>query len=84
LTVDVDAVEVAVDEVGRILRADGGDLVLVEANPATLRVRLALELDDVSCADCILPPDDLEQTIRVAIERRVAGEFELVVDDPRR
>jgi hypothetical protein len=82
--VDVDAVGVAVDEVGRILRADGGDLVLVEANPVTLRVRLALRLDDVSCADCILPPADLEQTIRLAIERRVPGEFELVVDDPRR
>ena len=81
---DVDAVAVAVDEVGRILRADGGDLVLLEANPATLRVRLALHLGDVSCADCILPPDDLEQTIRLAIGRRVPGEFELVVDDPRR
>jgi hypothetical protein len=82
--VDVDAVRVAVGEVGRILRADGGDLVLVEANPATLRVRLALQLEDVSCADCILPPDELEATIRVAIERRVPGEFELLVDDPRR
>jgi hypothetical protein len=38
----------------------------------------------VSCGDCILPPDDLEETIRVAIERRVPGEFELLVDDPRR
>jgi hypothetical protein len=82
--VDVGAVEVAVDEVGRILRADGGDLVLIEADPAARRVRLALRLEDVSCADCILPPDDLEQTIRLAIERRVPGELELLVDDPRR
>ncbi len=81
---DVDAVRVAIDEVGRILRADGGDLVLVEVNPAALRVRLALRLDDVSCAECILPPDDLEQTIRLAIGRRVPGELELIVDDPRR
>jgi hypothetical protein len=81
--VDVDAVGIAVDEVGRILRADGGDLVLIEADPATLRVRIALRLDDVSCADCILAPDDLARTLRAAIERRVPGEFELVVDDPR-
>jgi hypothetical protein len=82
--VDVDAVGGAVEEVGRILRADGGDLVLVEADPAALRVRLALVLDDVSCADCILAPDDLARTIRDAIARRVPGEFELLVDDPRR
>jgi hypothetical protein len=82
--VDVDAVGLAVDEVGRILRADGGDLVLVEADPARLRVRLALHLDDVSCADCILAPDELARTIREAIERRVPGELELLVDDPRR
>jgi hypothetical protein len=82
--VDVDAVRVAVGEVGRILRADGGDLLLVEANPATRRVRLALRLEDVLCADCILPPDELEQTIRLAIERRVPGELELLLDDPRR
>jgi hypothetical protein len=82
--VDVGAVGVAVEEIGRILRADGGDLVLVEADPTTLRVHLALVLQDVSCADCILAPDDLERTIRHAIERRVPGEFELLVDDPRR
>ena len=81
---DPAAVAAAVDEVGRILRADGGDLHLIEADPSTLRVRLRLELDDVSCADCVLAPDALRETIEVAIARRVPGEFELVVDDPRR
>lgn len=81
---DAMAVNAAVDEVGALLRADGGVLVLVEADPTTLRIRLALRFDDVPCADCILAPDDLEQTIRAAIGRRVPGEFELLVDDPRR
>jgi len=82
--VDAEAVAVAVDEVGRILRADGADLLLIDADPKTLRVRLALRFDDVSCADCILAPDELEQTINAAISRRVPGEFELLLDDPRR
>ena len=81
---DAHAVAVAVDEVGRMLRADGADLVLVEADPTTLRVRLELRFDDVSCEDCILAPDQLEQTINAAIGRRVPGEFELLLDDPRR
>ena len=81
---DPDAVAVAVDEVGRILRADGGDLVLLEADLKTLRVRLELRFDDVSCEECILAPAELEETIRASIARRVPGEFELVLDDPRR
>ena len=84
MSFDVDAVTAAVDEVGRIIRADGGDLVLVAADPATLRVSLRLELDDVSCAECVLPPEQLRATIEQAIGRRVPGEFELVLTDPRR
>jgi hypothetical protein len=82
--VDTDAVARAVDEVGRILRADGADLLLVEADPKTLRVRLELRFDDVSCEECILAPDQLAETVQAAISRRVPGEFELVLADPRR
>jgi hypothetical protein len=82
--VDTEAVAQAVDEVGRILRADGADLLLVEADPKTLRVRLELRFDDVSCEECILPPDQLAKTVQAAIGRRVPGEFELVLADPRR
>lgn len=84
MTMDPDAVATAVGEVGRVLRADGGELRLVSADPVTLRVHLRLELEDVSCADCILAPDALRETIRASIATRVPGEFELVVDDPRR
>jgi hypothetical protein len=84
MTMDPDRVAAAVDELAGFLRADGADLLLRDANTKTARVHLALVLDDVSCEDCILPPDELRETIGVALERRIAGEFELVLDDPRR
>jgi hypothetical protein len=77
-------VEGAVTEVGRALRADGGDLVLVDADDRTARIRVRVELDDVSCAECVLPPDQLRDTLDASLRRRIPEEFELVVDDPRR
>ena len=81
--IDDASVGAAVDEVGRILRADGADLLLVEANAKTARVHLRLVLDAVGCEECVLPPDMLRETINDALERRIVGEFELVLDDPR-
>jgi Fe-S cluster biogenesis protein NfuA len=80
---DRDAVVEAVDEVARILRADGADLELREANPKTARIHLVLILEAVSCEECVLPPQMLFETIERSLQRRVPGEFELVVDDPR-
>ena len=73
----------AVDEVARILRADGADLEVLEANAKTARIHLALVLDSVSCEECVLPPEMLYETIEQALQRRVRAEFELVLDDPR-
>jgi hypothetical protein len=81
---DETLVAAAVDELAGFLRPDGADLILRDANPKTARVHLTLVLDDVNCADCILAPDELRETITAALERRIAGEFELVLDDPRR
>jgi hypothetical protein len=80
---DLQGIADAVEEVGRLLRADGADLLLVEADPKTLRIRLCLRLDSVDCTDCVLPPGELAQTIAQAIRTRVRGEFELLIDDPR-
>jgi len=84
VTIEPAAVSAAVDELAGFLRADGADLLVRDADPKTARIRLALVLDDVSCADCILAPDELRDTIADALQRRIAGEFELVIDDPRR
>ncbi len=74
----------AVEELARMLRADGADLLLLEADPRTLRVRLEVRFDNVTCAECVLAPDELVRTVTEAIGRRVPGEFELVLEDPRR
>ena len=80
---DQRAVTTAVEEVARILRADGADLELVEANAKTARIHLTLILESVSCEECVLPPEMLYETIAQSLQRRVPGEFELVLDDPR-
>jgi hypothetical protein len=84
VSLDPAAVATAVDEVGALLRLDGADLRLLEADPATDRVHLQLVLENASCADCILPPVDLVDAIEHAIKRRSPGELELIVEDPRR
>ena len=81
---DREQVANAVHEEGRMLRADGGDLILVDVDPKAARIHLRLELSGVSCLDCILPPDFLRQVINDCLARRIPGEFELVLDDPRR
>jgi Fe-S cluster biogenesis protein NfuA len=80
---DREQVARAVHEEGQMLRADGGDLVLVDVDAAAARVHLRLDLAGVSCLDCILPPDFLRQVIDDCLRRRIPGEFELRLDDPR-
>jgi Fe-S cluster biogenesis protein NfuA len=81
---DREQVATAVHEEGRMLRADGGDLILVDVDPKAARIHLRLDLSGVSCLDCILPPDFLHQVISDCLQRRLAREFEVVLDDPRR
>jgi Fe-S cluster biogenesis protein NfuA len=73
----------AVEEMGALLRLDGADLQLVSADPKTDRIEVALELGGVDCEDCVMPPELLRQMIADAVSRRVRGEFELVLRDPR-
>jgi len=81
---DQDAVRETVDEMSALLRSDGADLRLVEADPKTARIELRLELEGAECEDCVLPAELLEQMLSEALSRRVRGEFELVLHDPRR
>ena len=80
---DPQAVSEAIAELAPVLQADGADLTLVEANPATSRIEVRLEVTDASCAECVLPGPLLEQVISAAISRRVPSEFELILHDPR-
>jgi Fe-S cluster biogenesis protein NfuA len=81
---DEQAVAATIDEMGALLRSDGADLRLVDANPKTARIEVALELEGAECEECVLPPELLEQMISDALSRSVRGEFELVLHDPRR
>ena len=76
-------VALKVHDVGAFLRADGADLTLVEADPATARIRLRLELVDASCEECVLPPPALLSTLNFALQQELHTEFELIVEDPR-
>ena len=80
---NVDAVAETVDEMAALLRSDGADLRLVSADPKTDRIEISLELEGAECEECVLPADLLRQMINDALARRVTGEFELVLHDPR-
>jgi hypothetical protein len=84
MTFDRSSVVAAVDDIAGFLRADGADLLVRAADPKTDRIHLALVVEDVTCAECVLPPDDLRATVADALQRRIPGEFELILDDPRR
>jgi hypothetical protein len=80
---DTHAVDEAVQELDAMVRADGARLALVAADPATARVEVALDLSQVDCLDCVLPPQFLEQMLTDALAQRVGADFELVLRDPR-
>ena len=81
---DTTAVDAAVQELDALMRADGAELVLVSTDPKTARIEVSLDLSRVECLECVLAPEFLEQMLNDALARRVAGEFELVLRDPRR
>jgi Fe-S cluster biogenesis protein NfuA len=79
-----EAIATAVHETGKVLRADGADLVLVEGNARAARIHVKLELEGANCEDCIVPPDLLESIVSQDLRRALHDEFELIIDDPRR
>ena len=74
-------IESALDDVRALLRADGGDLELLDATGGTVRLRLVLA--DASCADCVLPKPLLSDVVRDALVKRGADVTDVDIDDPR-
>ncbi|HEY3716111.1 MAG TPA: hypothetical protein VGL39_16415 [Jatrophihabitantaceae bacterium] len=72
-----------IEEVQLVVSADGARLDLIDADESNL-VHLKLSLEDVSCADCVLPHDRLVDVIEASL-RRHTGDNSLCVeiDDPR-
>ena len=77
---DVDS---ALEEVRPLVQADGADLVLRDFDDAQGHVVLGLDLANVSCLECVLPPELLHSMISDAFTRRVPGLSGVVVEDPR-
>lgn len=77
------AIQSAVDEMRALMQADGADLVVKEIDVAAARVHLAVDLANVECLDCVVPPDMLRRVIGDAIAKKHPGELELLIDDPR-
>jgi hypothetical protein len=78
-----EAITAAVEEMRTLLQADGADLTIKELNPGAARLHLVVELANVECLDCVVPPDMLRRVITDAIAKKSPGELEILIDDPR-
>ena len=74
----------AVAVVGSLLQADGAAISLVAADPKRARIELTLDLRNVACMDCVVPPDLLHEMVETAFANHLHEELEVVVNDPRR
>jgi len=79
------AIDDAVEAARSVVRGDGADLVLVEANERRARIELRLDVSSLHCDDgaCLLPGHLLEPMIMARLKDHVEGEFELRLQDPR-
>jgi Fe-S cluster biogenesis protein NfuA len=84
MSVDGVALAAGVEELRALLRADGADLQIVGTDGEADRVHLRLDLANVECLECVIPPDMLDQMIRDGLRRRVAPDLDVIFDDPRR
>ncbi len=80
---DDDQVVKALAPLRQLLRSDGGDMSLLDVDRAQGAVRLRLELEDASCADCVMPRAYLEQVALNVLRRSLPELLAVTVDDPR-
>jgi len=81
---DIGAVAVAVAELSTLVRGDGAELHLVGVDSRRSVVELELDMATAGCEDCVLPPDRLLAMVRESLQRRLPGDYQVTVDDPRR
>lgn len=79
------SIDDAVEAARSVVRGDGADLVLVEANEKRARIELCLDVSNLHCDNgaCLLPGHLLEPMIMARLKDHVDGEFELRLQDPR-
>ena len=80
---DAKLVERTVAELSAMFEGDGAALRLMGVDSERGMVQVALSLDDVSCADCVLPPDRLHEVVFAALRRATPAVTRLELADPR-
>ena len=78
------ALGAAIAEISLLVQADGGGVAVDEEVEVPGQVRLRLDLEGVSCPECLLPPDLLGDMVETIVRRHLpqVGVVEFV--DPRR
>lgn len=78
-------IDAALADARALVRSDGADLELVEADAKASRIVLRLDVDDARCStgSCVMPGEILRPLIADAIARHLHEEFELRLIDPR-
>jgi hypothetical protein len=71
------------DELSDLIAGDGARLELAGLDQSAKEVRIALVLDDVDCADCVLPSDHLRTLITDRLADKRCGLTRVQLDDPR-
>ena len=80
-----ETIDAALEEARSLVRSDGADFELVEADEKIARIVLRLDVSNASCETgaCVLPGEMLKPLVTEAIARHIPGEFELQILDPR-
>ena len=79
--VTTEQVETAVAPLRAMLQLDGGDLLVVETGDTS--ATFAIELENASCAECVLPAEMIESIIAKELAGSIPQITEVVVRDPR-
>jgi hypothetical protein len=71
-----------ITEVQALISADGAQLHLLDSTPDAVHLRL--DLEDASCADCVLPAQHLAAVVADVLRRHTGNAaLEVRIDDPR-
>jgi Fe-S cluster biogenesis protein NfuA len=81
--IDEATINPALDEVRALVQADGGDMQLVDVDPAAGSVSLKLILEGASCEECVMPREFLEQIALDMLRRTLPDVATVAIDDPR-
>jgi hypothetical protein len=77
------AIEATLAELATMLSEDGAALRPLLIDERRSLVELQVELDDLDCVDCVLPPEQLRATVAAALQRKTGRAIEVVLHDPR-